>query len=116
MENGHFRILCIGKDRFLLELRCQVLSRTGYYAQAAFIPEAYERLRSMRFDLVITTKELAEKHREDLYAAVPLGIQVLLLDGLTFPADLLAAVAETLFLSRIGQDNQSSTGSSKHSA
>jgi CheY-like chemotaxis protein len=61
MENGHFPILCIGKDRFLLELRCQVLSRTGYDAQAAFIPEAYERLRSMRFDLVITTKELTEK-------------------------------------------------------
>jgi hypothetical protein len=65
---------------------------------------------------VITTKELAEEHRGDLYAALPVGIQVLLLDGLTFPADLLAAVAETLFLSLIGQDNQSSTGSSKHSA
>jgi hypothetical protein len=53
MENGLFKIVCFGKDRFLLELLCQVLSRTGYDAQAAFIPEAYERLRSMRFDLAM---------------------------------------------------------------
>jgi hypothetical protein len=116
MDNAPFRLLCIGRDPLLLELRCAILSRMGYDAQTAFIPEAYQRLRSMRFDLVITTKELAEKHGEDLYAAIPVGIQLLLVDGLIFPADLLAAVAETLFLSRIGQDNQSSTGSSKHSA
>jgi hypothetical protein len=67
----------------------------GYEAKTAFVPEAYEQVRSLEFDLVIMTSRLAEEH-SDLYAAMPIGTKVLLLDGVTFPVQLLAAVSEKL--------------------
>jgi CheY-like chemotaxis protein len=97
MKSSSFRILCIGDNPHLLELRCAVLAHMGYEAKTVYIAEAYEQVRSLEFDLVIMTSRLAEEH-SDLYAAIPAGTQVRLLDGVTFPADLLTAVAEKLGL------------------
>jgi hypothetical protein len=87
----------------LLELRCAVLSRSGYDAQSGNVPEAYDLLRSTRFDLVITAEHLAHEHRAELYAAIPAGTQVLLLDYLTLPTDLLFAVERVLTHHRMDQ-------------
>jgi hypothetical protein len=71
------------------------LGSHGHDAQTVYLSQASERLRSIRFDLVITSRRLAEEHAE-LYAAIPVGTQGLLLDGVTFPVPLLAAVSEKL--------------------
>jgi hypothetical protein len=65
----------------------------GYEAKTVYIAEAYEQVRSLEFELVIMTSRLADEH-SDFYPAIPVGTQVLLLDGVTFPAGLLAAVTE----------------------
>jgi hypothetical protein len=95
MKSSLFSILCIGDNPHLLELRCAVLGHMGYDAKTVFIAQAFEELRSGEFDLVIMTKKLAAEH-SDLYAAIPVGTQVLLLEGVTFPVQLLAAVSEKL--------------------
>jgi hypothetical protein len=95
MKSSSFRILCIGDNPHLLELRCAVLAHMGYAAKTVYIAEAYDQMWSVKFDLVIMTSRLAEEH-SDLYAAIAAGTQVLLLNGVTFPAQLLAAVAEKL--------------------
>jgi DNA-binding response OmpR family regulator len=93
MKSGPFRVLCVGDNPQLLELRCAVLSHMGYEAKTVYIADAYEQVRSLEFDLVIMTTPLAKEH-PDLYAAIPVRTQILLLDGVTFPVQLLAAVTE----------------------
>jgi hypothetical protein len=70
MKSSPFSILCIGDNRHPLELRCAVLGQMAYDAKTVFIAQAYEQLRSVKFDLVIMPKRLAKEH-SDLYAAIP---------------------------------------------
>src|SRR5271155_1824132 len=96
------QILCIGLDPILLECRCAVLVRGGYEAQAATVPEGYAALRKGAFELVIVSARLAAEQNGDFLAALPTETQTLILDGLTFPKDLLACVADRLQHGREG--------------
>jgi hypothetical protein len=89
------RILCVGSDELVLKYRCAVLTRSGYEAQAANLPEACQQLRAEKFNLVIVSPLGAESEGNFL-ASVPFETKTLVLPGLIFPRELLAAVLDRL--------------------
>ncbi len=89
------RILCVGSDELVLKYRCAVLARSGYEAQAATLPEACQQLNTERFNLVIVSS-LDAQGEGDFLASIPVETKTLVLNGLIFPKELLAAVSDRL--------------------
>ncbi len=89
------RILCVGNDELVLKYRCAVLDCSGYQAQAATLPEACQQLRTENFNLVIVSP-LGAESESDFLASVPVETKTLVLNGLIFPKELLAAVSDRL--------------------
>ena len=88
------KILCVELDAGLLKSRCDVLKYSGYDAASASPPVAEIVLRSQKFDLIVISR-LSDF---DLHRIINLadGADVLVLDELTMPSELLSLVAERL--------------------
>jgi hypothetical protein len=88
------KILCVESDAAVRESRCAVLKYSGY-ATASESPQLAEiLLRSQKFDLVV----LSWLSDNDLHRIVGLsdGAEVLVLEELTMPSELLSLVAQRL--------------------
>jgi DNA-binding response OmpR family regulator len=95
---GPAKILCVENDLTVLESRCAVLKHSGYDATSASLKLAEILLRSRKFDLLV----VSSLNDRDLHRVISLsdGAEVLVLDGLTMPSELLSLVAERLDLQR----------------
>ncbi len=91
---GAAKILCVELDAAVLESRCAVLKYSGYDAASASPQLADILLRSQKVDLIIVSR----LRDSDLHRIVNLsdGAEVLVLDGITMPSELLSLVAQRL--------------------
>jgi DNA-binding response OmpR family regulator len=94
------RLLCVGRERYLLETRCAVLGQSGYDAQSATLLEAEELLRTEKYDLVIISALLSDEERSHMLTAVG-DSPTLVLNGVTFASELLSEVERKLALSAL---------------
>jgi hypothetical protein len=90
-----FRLLCVGNALDHLESRCAVLNHSGYDAKSATVAEAVMLLRTEEFDLVIIPAFLSQEEQDNVISAAP-DTPTLVLDGVTFPSELLAQVERRL--------------------
>jgi DNA-binding response OmpR family regulator len=90
-----FRLLCVGNELDHLESRCAVLNHSGYDAKSATVAEAMKLLRTEEFDLVIVSALLSQEERRSVISAAG-NTPTLVLDGVTFPRELLGKVARGL--------------------
>jgi hypothetical protein len=93
-NSGAAKILCIERDVAVLQGRRSVLKNAGYDASSASPNLAEVLLRSQKFDPIVFSS-LSEF---DLHRIINLGdgAEVLVLDGLTLPSELLSLVAQRL--------------------
>jgi hypothetical protein len=96
MAPAHERVLCLGTSKTHTEIRCAILAHAGYDAHPATVPDGYEQLRAGNFNLVIVATSLVAKQASAFYSALDGKTKTLLLDGFTYPAEMLMAVAEQL--------------------
>ena len=91
---GAAKILCVEADAAVLESRCTVLKVSGYDAVSASPRVAEIQLRSRKFDLLV----VSSLKDSDLHRVINLsdGAEVLILDGLTMPSELLSLVGQRL--------------------
>jgi hypothetical protein len=95
MPSRPARLLCVGKELDSLQTRCAVLSHSGYDAKSATVAEAEILLRTEEFDLVIISAFLSQEEQDNVISAAP-ATPTLVLDGVTFPSELLAQVERRL--------------------
>jgi DNA-binding response OmpR family regulator len=88
------KILCVEEDVYVRKSRCAILRDSGYDAASASPFVAQILLRSRKFDLIILS-ELADFDVTSLVNFSD-GADVLVLEALTSPAELLSLVAERL--------------------
>ena len=93
------RLLCVGREQYLLETRCAVLGQSGYDAQSATLLEAEDLLRTEKYDLVIVSALLSDEEKSRILTAVAGSSPILTLNGVTFAAELLSEVERKLALS-----------------
>jgi DNA-binding response OmpR family regulator len=88
------KIFCVEQDVSVRKSRCAILKYSGYDAASASPQVAEILLRSQKFDLII----LSEPAGFDLNRVVTLseGADVLVLEALTMPRELLSLVAQRL--------------------
>jgi DNA-binding response OmpR family regulator len=91
MQPRPARLLCVGKEPELLELRCAVLKSAGYDAQAVTLEEAKSLLRMSEFDLVIISAWLEEWEKGQILEAAG-KTPALVLTELALADKLLAKV------------------------
>ena len=88
------KILCVEPDPAVRESRCAVLKYSHYDSASASPRVAEIVLSCQKFDLiVISTLSDFELHR---IINLSDGAEVLVLDGFTMPAELVALVAQRL--------------------
>jgi hypothetical protein len=88
------KILCVERDAAVLKGRCAVLKYAGYDTGSASPKVAEVLLRSQKFDLIVLSKlSDSDLHRIINFAD---GADVLVLEELTMPSELLSLVAERL--------------------
>lgn len=94
VNSGAAKILCVEPNLAVLESRCAVLKTSGYDVGSASPQLAEIVLRSQKFDLIV----LSWLSDYDLQRIVNLsdGADVLVLDGITTPSELLSLVAQRL--------------------
>ncbi len=86
------KILCVEDDVALRESRCAVLRYSSYDATSASPRQAEGVLRGQQFDLVVTSSpDERDLHR---IASLSVGAEVLVLDGITMPCELLVLVEQ----------------------
>jgi DNA-binding response OmpR family regulator len=91
---GAPKILCVELDVGLLESRCAVLKHSGYDPASASPKVAEIMLRSRKFDLIVISRlSDFDLHRVINFAD---GADVLFLEALTGPSELLSLVAQRL--------------------
>jgi hypothetical protein len=88
------KILCVERDGSVRESRCAVLEYSGYDASSASPAVAEMMLRNQKFDLIILSKLAASEVRTVVNLAD--GADVMVLEALTMPRELLSLVAERL--------------------
>jgi hypothetical protein len=93
MPSRPARLLCIGKES--LHIRCAVLQSAGYEAKSATVAEAEVLLSTEKFDLLIVSAYLSEAERNRVTSAAG-ETPTLLLEGMTFPRELLFEVSRLL--------------------
>jgi hypothetical protein len=84
------KILCVEFNLAVRESRCAVLKHSGYDALSAAPHLAESVLRSQKFDLVVLSMLC------DLDSHLIDGLDILVLDGFTMPAELLSLVTQRL--------------------
>jgi hypothetical protein len=92
------RLLCVGKEVNLLQIRCAVLKSDGYDAESTTLAEAEILLRTEQFDLVIVSAFLSQEEKSRVMSAAE-STPILVLDGVTYARDLLAEVRHLLVAS-----------------
>jgi hypothetical protein len=95
MPSRPARLLCVGLDLNLLQIRCAVLKSAGYDAELATVAEAEILLRTEKFDLVIVSAIMSQKEKGSVISAAG-ATPMLVLDGVMFPLNLLAEVDRLL--------------------
>lgn len=95
MSSQPARLLCVGKELDLLQLRCAVLATSGYNAQSATLSKAEMLVRTEVFDLIIVSGWLNELEKGRLFAASG-KTPALVLKGTILADELLAQVARAL--------------------
>jgi hypothetical protein len=91
---GATKILCVEHDGAVLESQCAVLKYSGYDAASASPKLAEIVLRTRKFDLIVLSRLIdSDLHRIINFAD---SADVLVLDGLTSPPELLSLVAQRL--------------------
>jgi DNA-binding response OmpR family regulator len=93
------RLLCVGRERYLLETRCAVLAQSGYDARSATLFEAEDLLRTEKYDLVIVSALLSDEEKTRILTVVAGSSPILTLNGVTFASELLSEVERKLALS-----------------
>jgi hypothetical protein len=93
-NSGAARILCVESDVAVRESRCAVLKSSGYDVASASPHLAEIVLRSQKFDLIV----LSWLRDSDLHRIINVsdGAEVLVLDCLTMPSELLSLIAQRL--------------------
>ena len=93
-DRGAAKILCVERDLAVLESRCAILKISGYDSTSTSLQFAEIVLRTQTFDLIVLSR-LSEL---DLHRVINLadGTDVLVLEELTSPPELLSLVAERL--------------------
>jgi CheY-like chemotaxis protein len=93
-NSGAARILCVESDVAVRESRCAILKYSGYDAASASPHLAEIVLRSQKFDLIV----LSWLRDPDLHRIINVsdGAEVLVLDCLTMPSELLSLIAQRL--------------------
>jgi hypothetical protein len=93
-NSGAPKILCVESDSAVLETRCAVLNASGYDAASASPRVAAVVLSSQKFDLIV----ISRVSDSDLQRIINLadGADVLVLEELTMPSELLNLVAQRL--------------------
>ena len=88
------KILCVESDVAVCESRCAVLKYSGYDSISTSPQIAELALSRQRFDLIV----LSRMSDSDLHSVINLadGADVLVLDYLTMPSELLSLVAQRL--------------------
>jgi hypothetical protein len=86
------KVLCLGTNPLLLELRAAVLAKGGYEAYAETVPDGLKQVSDKSYDAIVISTRLAEEYSE-VFSSVP---ALVVLDGLVFPRDLLAATSKKL--------------------
>jgi hypothetical protein len=91
---GVAKILCVESDLAVRESRCAVLKHLGYDITSGSPQLAETLLRSQKFDLIV----LSWVSDYDLHRIVNFsdGAELLVLDGLTMPSELLSLVTQRL--------------------
>jgi hypothetical protein len=69
-----------------------VLEKSGYEAHTAIVPEGFKQVSDKSYDAIVISARLAEEHGE-LFSSAP---NLVVLDGLVFPRDLLAVISRKL--------------------
>lgn len=88
------KVLCVEADSAALESRCAVLKHSGYDVVSAS-PQLAERvLLGQKFDLIVLSW-LRDYDLQRILSFVD-GAEVLVLDGITMPTELLSLVAQRL--------------------
>jgi DNA-binding response OmpR family regulator len=95
MQSRPARLLCVGEEPDFLRTRCAVLSHSGYDAKSATVAEAEILLRTEEFDLVIVSAFLSQEEQASVISAAG-ETPTLVLEGVTFPPQLLAQVERRL--------------------
>ena len=87
------QILCVESDSVVLESSA-VLKHSGYYPASASPQVAEILLRSQKFDLLVVSR----LRDSDLHRVINLsdGAEVLVLDDLTMPSEMLSLVTQRL--------------------
>jgi CheY-like chemotaxis protein len=90
-SNGR-KILCVGQDDPILKMRCEVLSAEGYDAESCLVTEAARKLRTNSIDLIILSTDVGAADMQLIRSLVTSGTQMLALDDMIMPEELLSAV------------------------
>ena len=88
------KILCVEPDPALLESRCAVLKYSGYDAASASPRVAEIVLSSQKFDLIVISR--LPDFDQNRIVNLADGADVLVLEALTGPSELLSLVAQRL--------------------
>ena len=91
-----YRVLIVGIDVDLLEIRQVLLKSWGYDSLIATPEDVDEKLQSGKFDLVILSLMLSQEEKRQIQAKLPAGTRQLVLKTLVWPEELLIMVAEAL--------------------
>jgi DNA-binding response OmpR family regulator len=94
--NMRYRVLIVGTDVDLLEIRQVLLTSWGYDSLIATPEDVDEKLWSGRFDLVILSVTLSREEKRRIQAEVPNDTRALVLKTLVWPDELRRMVAEAL--------------------
>ena len=89
------RLLCAGKDLALLQTRCAVLRRCGYYAESATLEEAEGLLSNEEYDLVIISAQLSDRESARLLSVAG-KTSAYMLPGFMLADELLTQVQRRL--------------------
>jgi hypothetical protein len=88
------KILCVEQDVSVRKSRCAILKYSGYEAASASPQVAEIVLRSQKFDLIVLSRPTDFALHRIINLAD--GADLLVLEELTMPSELLSLVAERL--------------------
>ena len=90
------RVLCVGTDLKLQELRRLVLNSHGYETEIALPQNVNRDLLSRDFDVAILSVMLSGDQRTRILALMPLRTQTLVLETIVMPDELLGMINRAL--------------------